>query len=60
MTGDNDQTRPLKKHKQHYKYHHHGGGSARPSNGLDLMNPGCWRGGQPATYFSDAAVAGFY
>ena len=51
MTSDDDQTRPHKKHKQHDKQHHHGGGTARPSSGVDLMNPCRWRGERPSAYF---------
>jgi hypothetical protein len=47
----NTQTRPHRKHKQHDKHHHHGGGTARPSSGMDLMNPCRWRGGRPSVYF---------
>ena len=28
-------------------HHHHGGGAARPSSGVDLMNPCRLRGGRP-------------
>ena len=38
-----------KKHKQHDKQHHHGVGAARPSSGMDLMNPCRLRGGRPCT-----------
>ena len=54
-----DQTRPHKKHKQHDKHYHHGGGATHPSSGVDLMNP-CrwsWRGRRPCTYFFEAAIA---
>ena len=47
MTSDDDQKRPHKKHKQHDKQHHHGIGAARPSSGVDFMNPCRLRGGQP-------------
>jgi len=50
-TSDDDQTRPHKKHKQHDKQHHHGVGAARPSSGVNLMNPCLPRGGRPSTYF---------
>ena len=49
--SDNNQMRPHKKHKQHDKQHHHSGGAARPSSGVDLMNPCRWRGGRPSPYF---------
>ena len=45
-TSDGDQTRRHKKHKQD-KHHHHGDGAARPSSGVDLMNPCRLRGGRP-------------
>jgi hypothetical protein len=34
-------------HKQHDKQHHHGGGAACPSSGVDLMNPCRLSGGRP-------------
>ena len=49
-TSDDDQTRPHKKHKQHDKQHHHGVGAARPSSGMNLMNPCLPRGGRLSTY----------
>ena len=51
-TSDKDQTRPQKNHKQHDKQHHHvhGGGAARPSSGVDLMNPCRERGERPSAY----------
>jgi hypothetical protein len=49
--SDDDQTRLHKKHKQHDKQHHHGGGVARPSSGVDLINPCRPRGGRPSAYF---------
>ncbi len=49
--SDDNQTRPHKKHKQHDKQHHHSGGAARPSSGVDLMNPCHWWGGRPSAYF---------
>jgi len=50
-TSDDDQMRPHKKHKQHDKQHHHGGGAARPSSGVDLMNPCRPSSGRPSAYF---------
>ena len=44
-TSDDNQTRRHKKQKQD-KHHHHGG-AARPSSGMDLMNPCRLRGGRP-------------
>jgi hypothetical protein len=46
-TSDDDQTRWHKKHKSPTKHHHHGGGAARPSSGVDLINPCRLRGGRP-------------
>ena len=37
--------KPHKKHKHHNKQQHHGVGAARPSSGVDLMNPCRLRGG---------------
>jgi len=37
MTTRQD-TRPLKKRKQHDKQHHNGGEAARPSSSVDLTN----------------------
>ena len=31
--------KPHKKHKSPNKHNHHGGEAARPSSGVDLMNP---------------------
>ena len=40
--------KPHKKHKSpNQHHHHHGGGAARPSSGVDLMNPRRPRGGCP-------------
>jgi len=33
------------------KHHHHGGGAARPSSGVNLMNPCCQSSGRPSAYF---------
>jgi hypothetical protein len=35
--------------KQKQDKHHHHGGAARPSSGMDLMNPCHLRGGRPCT-----------
>jgi len=43
---------PHKKHKQHDKHHYNGGGAARPSSGVDLMNPCRLRGGRPCACLS--------
>jgi len=40
-----------RQHKQHDKQHHHFGGVARPSSGVDLMNPCRPRGGRPSANF---------
>jgi hypothetical protein len=45
--SDDDQTRRHKKHKTTDKHHHHGGGAARPTSGVDLMNPHRPRGRRP-------------
>jgi hypothetical protein len=42
--------------EQSHKHYHPGGGAARPSSGVDLMNPRRWRGGWPWVYFSEVAV----
>jgi len=42
--------KPHKKHKSPNKHHHHGGGAARPSSGVDLMNPRRPRSGRPCAY----------
>ena len=39
--------KPYKKHKSPSKHDHHGGEAARPSSGVDLMNPCRLRGGRP-------------
>jgi hypothetical protein len=39
--------KPHKKHKSPNKHHHHGGKAARPSSGVDLMNPCRLRGERP-------------
>jgi hypothetical protein len=41
---------PHKKHKTPTKHHHRGGWAARPSSGVDLMNPCCLRCGRPCAY----------
>jgi hypothetical protein len=48
-TSDDDQTRRHKKQKAQTKdkHHHNRGGAARPSSGVDLMNPRRPRGGRP-------------
>ena len=38
--------KPYKKHKSPSKHDHHGGEAARPSSGVDLMNPCRLRGGR--------------
>jgi len=47
--------KPHKKHKQHDKHHHHGCGAARPSCGVDLMNP-CHLVGGLAHVCPEAAI----
>jgi len=41
--------KPHKKHKSPNKHDHLGGEAARPSSGVNLMNPRCLRGGRPYT-----------
>ena len=41
--------KPHKKHTSPTKHHSYGGGAARPSSGVDLINPCRLRGGRPCT-----------
>jgi hypothetical protein len=50
LTEESQVARLHKKHKQPCKHHHLGGRAARPSSGVDLMNPHHRRGGWPCIY----------
>ncbi len=43
--------KPHNKHKSPNKHDHHGGEAARPSSGVDLMNPCRLNGGRPCACF---------